>query len=345
MINENNVGGINEVIPKPENVVEQRNAPKFSPILMAFSHLIIFGGAYIVLRLYTRFFIIFGIFYIMMFFGVQQVFILLPLIFAFIDTYIQTDKINKKEKPFNENNKAAYIISTLVIIFGFIFYVYGMVIDSPKTEYIDLGNGMKIEVPKSEPIDFDEMHKKNAELKKQMIAVEECTYVNNKELAFDRPMFTDLCQFKYAVEKKDPNYCYHWLNPVLSGCINYLAILKTDKSICDYYYTSDYEKIVCKENVDEKEVGDFYTCQNHKGYSKTFCFENFDDFFKKLQYVQPSPFEEDIIVRESDRDGDGLSNDDERIFGTDPDNKDTNGDGVSDYKEIMNDIDKKFQNF
>jgi hypothetical protein len=47
-------------------------------------------------------------------------------------------------------------------------------------------------------------------------------------------------------------------------------------------------------------------------------------------------FTTEVIVAEgnSDRDGDGLSNEDEERYGTDPDNPDTDGDGISDGDEV-----------
>jgi hypothetical protein len=47
-------------------------------------------------------------------------------------------------------------------------------------------------------------------------------------------------------------------------------------------------------------------------------------------------FAKEVVVAEgnSDRDGDGLSNEDESRYGTDPDNPDTDGDGISDGDEV-----------
>ena len=50
-----------------------------------------------------------------------------------------------------------------------------------------------------------------------------------------------------------------------------------------------------------------------------------------------SLFMPDSSVVEIDSDNDGLVDDLERLYGSDPNNPDTDGDGFTDYEEVLND--------
>ena len=81
--------------------------PKHNPVLMALSNIIMFGAAYLILRLYTRFFIVYGLMFVfvilsalvnipllgLLFVGLRILLSIVLFVFVIIDTYIQTKKI------------------------------------------------------------------------------------------------------------------------------------------------------------------------------------------------------------------------------------------------------------
>ncbi len=60
------------------------------------------------------------------------------------------------------------------------------------------------------------------------------------------------------------------------------------------------------------------------------------DFLSSLKTNIPPTFPTDSSLDPCDQDGDGLKNEEEDIFGTDAENKDTDGDGYEDGKEVQN---------
>lgn len=50
---------------------------------------------------------------------------------------------------------------------------------------------------------------------------------------------------------------------------------------------------------------------------------------------QLAPFESGLLEPEKDSDGDELTDEEERMWNTDPNNPDTDGDGYNDFQEII----------
>ncbi len=98
---------------------------KFSPIQCALSHLLVFGGAYLYLRLYKRFFIFFGAMIIIGLIPVPYLSFVV-LIAAMIDTYLQTKGINEgkvQQEPFNNpKHLRGTVLIILAIIASFLGY-------------------------------------------------------------------------------------------------------------------------------------------------------------------------------------------------------------------------------
>ena len=98
---------------------------KHSPLLCALSHLLIFGGAYLYLRLYKRFFLFFATMILLGFIPVA--FTPFVVLFgAMIDTYLQTQGINEgkiQKEPFNN---AKHIGGTILIILAVVASLVGL---------------------------------------------------------------------------------------------------------------------------------------------------------------------------------------------------------------------------
>ncbi len=98
---------------------------KHSPILCALSHLLIFGGAYLYLRLHKRFFIFFAAMTVIGLVSIPHI-SLVVLIAVMIDTYLQTKGINEgkihKETFSNPKHIGGTILIILAIITSFLGY-------------------------------------------------------------------------------------------------------------------------------------------------------------------------------------------------------------------------------
>ncbi len=98
---------------------------KHSPIQCALSHLLIFGGAYLYLRLYKRFFIFFAAMIVIGLVPVPYISFAV-LIAAMIDTYLQTKGINEgkiQKEPFNNpKHIGGTILIIIAIIASFLGY-------------------------------------------------------------------------------------------------------------------------------------------------------------------------------------------------------------------------------
>lgn len=98
---------------------------KHSPVLCALSHLLIFGGVYLYLRLYTRFFIFFVAMIVIGFIPVPYI-PFLVLVAAMVDTYLQTKGINEgkiQKEPFHQvKHIGGTVLIILAIVASFIGY-------------------------------------------------------------------------------------------------------------------------------------------------------------------------------------------------------------------------------
>ncbi len=88
---------------------------KHSPILCALSHVLIFGGVYLYLRLYTRFFIFYVAMLISGFIPVPYL-PFLVIVSAMIDTFLQVKGINEGEIQKEPYHKGKHIGGTVLII-------------------------------------------------------------------------------------------------------------------------------------------------------------------------------------------------------------------------------------
>ncbi len=110
--------------------------PKFNPILMALSNVILFGAAYLILHLYKRFFIVYGLMFVVIIlisvmnvplFGLVSASLgsllsILLFVFVVIDTYTQTKKIVEGKMPFPPKQKKLSVLGTILIVLFIIAY-------------------------------------------------------------------------------------------------------------------------------------------------------------------------------------------------------------------------------
>jgi hypothetical protein len=129
--------------------------PKHNPILMALSNVIIFGAAYLVLHLYAKFFIVYGLAILLAILtgtasaslaginvGGMNILTTISVVLwiaIIIDVFLQTKKINDGKRSLPEGKKVLNILGVLTIILFVVVYIvaqgYGAKKQQQATQY------------------------------------------------------------------------------------------------------------------------------------------------------------------------------------------------------------------
>jgi len=147
---------------------------------------------------------------------------------------------------------------------------------------------------------------------------------NNKRICelIGKKAIQDSCfenfSFKEAIDGKDVKACYN------------LASSSKEDCLIDYFRNfTDAKECVAVEGVDRQECLDMVNnSQAHRLGDVELCGLVADNAIREN-------CKQAIVDKPLDSDKDGLSDNDEKSFGTNPLNTDTDGDNVSDYDEIF----------
>ncbi len=260
-------------------------------LLMSFSNVIILGGAYLVLRLYKRFFVTYFFdFLLLILYLTLKISILFPvvLIIVMIDTYVQTKKIDSGEKSQGDKKSGLIILGVLTIIIALLLFVGGETI-------IELAGGnILLSDSKSGAMikDFKKDQKKIDKVVKNFEPVKDeyCDGFQTREYgkkgAFVKDDFTKWCYLKKAVEANNPQFCYFKDGLGYDvACIQYLAIKNNKPEWCSDTLTEYYEKF-CLNNVKTEYNPTANTsCKSKYIVDEVLgelCDKEFGEFFKTL---------------------------------------------------------------
>ncbi|OGH93856.1 MAG: hypothetical protein A2538_03270 [Candidatus Magasanikbacteria bacterium RIFOXYD2_FULL_41_14] len=214
------------------NLVNTSNEPtqsNYSPILMAAANIILFGVPYLIMHLYKRFFVVFGIMAAVL---LSNYFLLTGFIdspvgmvatnlfnsmiypffvFVIVDTFLQAKKINTgKLKPGKMSMMSTVFGVIALLVFGILYILISEDIQltlRSKQSNAWLGQ-MQVE---SKNYAMDRRDKILAEYAPPLLD-EQCDSLGKKEIfsgAYSNyaPKFVEYCYFIKAIEKSDVRYC------------------------------------------------------------------------------------------------------------------------------------------
>lgn len=90
----------------------------YDPILCALSHVLLFGGVYLYLRLYKRFFLAYLLFFAMAIFFSSNIPMMAVFVGVMIDTYQQVNGINEGTIEQEPHSRSKQIGGILLIVFA-----------------------------------------------------------------------------------------------------------------------------------------------------------------------------------------------------------------------------------
>lgn len=271
---------------------ETKKQPHGSPGSNAFFSLLILGLPYLWMRLYRRFFVVYGLVVAMVVAAVagiltEDILSFLPFAVAVgtaIDIYAQTKKMNAGEIIFPDKNKALYVLGIISIIALFALAVLGALAEP----------GPDGESPIQEFLDDRAQQRRENQITAQFPVTRD-TYcdafktdprlvVDNFHANFS---FTEYCYFKKAVETEDPSNClgYHESLGFNDDCLGYLAYLNGTPDVCTEMAT---HQVLCESAYRYQEPLN-YPCDSARMPSTIFdiCLSEFESFYLSLP---PSPY-------------------------------------------------------